>query len=207
MKNDYRKARNQTKKVVAKAKKQAAEEEMKVLWDKPNEVFKLVKFMRKDGKDISGGGCMKDKDGRLVVSEKDRGKLWKNHMEKILNVENEWDHMAKADTVVGPVEEVTYEEVMEAMNKMKLGKAAGPSEVNMDIMASGKFGVGVIKKLCQKILDGKGMPEEWKTSVVVPIFKGKGDVMDCGAYRGVKLLEHAMKIVERVLEKRISEGR
>ena len=27
--------------------------------------------------------------------------------------------------------------------------------------------------------------------------------MSCGAYRGVKLLEHAMKIVERVLEKRI----
>ena len=44
-----------------------------------------------------------------------------------------------------------------------------------------------------------------KASVVVPIFKGKGDVMDCGAYRGVKLLEHAMKIVERVLEKRIRE--
>ena len=29
--------------------------------------------------------------------------------------------------------------------------------------------------------------------------------MDCGAYRGIKLLEHAMKIVERVLEKRIRE--
>ena len=42
------------------------------------------------------------------------------------------------------------------------------------------------------------MPEEWKTRVVVPIFKGKGDVMDCEAYRGVKLLEHAMKIVENV---------
>ena len=42
--------------------------------------------------------------------------------------------------------------------------------------------------------------------MVVPIFKGKGDVMDFGAYRGVKLLEHAMKIVERLLEKRISEG-
>ena len=201
-KNNYRKARNQTKRVVAKAMKQAAEEEMKVLRDKPNEVFKLVKFIRKDGMDINGGGCMKNKDGRLVVSEKDRGKLWKDHMEKIMNVENEWDQMAKADMVEGPVEEVTYEEVMEAMNKMKLGKAAGPSEVNMDmIMASGKFGVGVLKKLCQRVLDGKGMPEEWKTSVVVPIFKGKGDVMDCGAYRGVKLLEHAMKIVERVLEK------
>ena len=44
----------------------------------------------------------------------------------------------KADMVEG----VTDEEVMKAMNKMKLGKAAGPSEVNMDmIIARGKFGV------------------------------------------------------------------
>ena len=75
------------------------------------------------------------------------------------------------------------------------------------IIASGNFGVGVIKKLCQKVLDGKVMPEEWKTSVVVPIFKGKGDVMDCGVYRGVKLLKHAMKIVERVLYKRVGNDR
>ena len=39
--------------------------------------------------------------------------------------------------------------------------------------------------------------------MIVPIFKGKGDVMSCGLYRGVKLLEHAMEIVERVLERRI----
>ena len=39
-----------------------------------------------------------------------------------------------------------------------------------------------------------------KTSVIVPIFKGKSGVMSCESYRGVKLLEHAMKIVERVLE-------
>ena len=148
---------------------------MNVLCTKPNDVFKFVKFIRKEGKDIEGGGCMKDKDGRLVVREKDRGKLRKEHMAKITNVENEWDQM-----VEGPVEGVTDEKVMEAMNKMKFGKAAGPSEVNMDmIIASGKF--GVIKKLCQRVLDGKGMPEEWKTSVVVPIFEGKGDVMHCGA--------------------------
>ena len=61
----------------------------------------------------------------------------------------------------------------------------------------------VIKKLCQRVLDGKSMPEEWKINVVAPISKGKGDMMDCGAYRGVKLLEHAMKIMESVLEKRV----
>ena len=56
------------------------------------------------------------------------------------------------------------------------------------------------------MLDEKGMPEEWKTSVGVQILKGKGDVMDCGAYTEVKLLEHAVKIVERVLENRIRES-
>ena len=205
-KNKCRKARNETKKVIAKAMRLEAEEEMNVLCTTPNDVFKFVKFMRKEGRDTDGGGCMKDKDERLVVSEKDRGKLWKEHMEKIMNVENEWDQVVEVDMVEGPVEGVTDEKVMEAMNKMKLGKAAGPSEANMDmIIASGMFGVGVMKKLCQRVLDGEGMSEEWKTSVVVPIFKGKGNVMDCGAYRGIKLLEHAMKIMERVLENRIRE--
>ena len=60
-------------------------------------------------------------------------------------------------------------------------------------------------ELCQQVLEGKGMPADWGLSVVVPIFKGKGDVMNCGSYRGVKLLEHGMKVVERVLEKRIRE--
>ena len=55
----------------------------------------------------------------------------------------------------------------------------------------------------QHVLHGGGMPDEWKTSVTVPIFKRKSDVMHCGLYRGVKLLKHAMKIVERVLERQI----
>ena len=81
---------------------------MNVLCTKPNDVFKLVKFMRKEGWDINGGACMKDKDGRLVVNEKDRGKLRKEHMEKIMNVENEWDQMVEVNMVEG----VTNEEVM-----------------------------------------------------------------------------------------------
>ena len=74
---------------------------------------------------MHGGVGMTYKDGRIVVNEKDRGKLWKEHMEKIFNVENEWDQIAEADMVEGPVKGITYEEVMKAMNKMKLGKAAG----------------------------------------------------------------------------------
>jgi len=39
--------------------------------------------------------------------------------------------------------------------------------------------------------------------VVLPIYKGKGDPVECGSYRGIKLLEHAMKVVERIFEQRI----
>ena len=90
------------------------------------------------------------------------------------------------------------------MGKMKSGKAARPSEVSLEmITASGVVGIHVMMELYQQVLDGRGMPEDWKMSLVKPIFKGKGDVMSCGAYRGVKLLEHAVKIVESVLESRI----
>ena len=40
-------------------------------------------------------------------------------------------------------------------------------------------------------------------SVLIPLFKGKGDTMNSMAYRGVKLLEHGMKIIENVLERRL----
>ena len=47
--------------------------------------------------------------------------------------------------------------------------------------------------------------EDWKSSVVLPIYKGKGDPIECGSYRGIKLLEHAMKVVERIFEHRIQQ--
>ena len=39
--------------------------------------------------------------------------------------------------------------------------------------------------------------------MIVPIFKEKGDAISCGSYRGVKLLEHAMKIIKRALVRQI----
>ena len=45
------------------------------------------------------------------------------------------------------------------------------------------------------------MPAEWTLCIVVPIFKGKGDIRNCNCYRAVKLLDRGMKVVERVLEK------
>ena len=44
---------------------------------------------------------------------------------------------------------------------MKLGRAAGPSKVNTEMMvASGIIGMEVMVKLCQYVLDGKEISDE-----------------------------------------------
>ena len=43
------------------------------------------------------------------------------------------------------------------------------------------------------------MPVEWALSMVVPIFKRKGDIRYSSCYRAMCLLEHEMKVVETVL--------
>ena len=152
---------------------------MNDLCDKPNNVFKLKKFLKKEGQDLSGRRCLRGTNGKFAFSEKDRKRMWKEHMEKTMNKENAWDQK----TEIGVVE-VSLEEMTIAMKKIKLGKASGLSGVSMErINTSAKVGNDVMMKVCQKVLDGKGMPEDWKTNVMVPIYKGKGDVTNCGAYR------------------------
>ena len=147
---------------------------------------------------------MKGINGRFVFIKKDRKRLWKEHMEKTMNKENAWNQKTENNIVEALVKEVSSEKITIAIKKMKLGKASGLSEVSMEMMnANGKVGIDMIMKFCQRVFDEKGIPKDWKASVMVPIHKEKRDVMNCNAYRGVKLLEHGMKIIERVLEKRI----
>ena len=96
-------------KVVAKAMKETAERELR---EHSNKVFKLVKSMKKDGKDVERGRCMRGSNGRLNFSEIDRGRVWKEYMERIMNEENEWDQNVQADLVEGPFERVSQEELM-----------------------------------------------------------------------------------------------
>ena len=50
---------------------------------------------------------------------------------------------------------------------MKQEKAARLSEITTEmIVAGGRIAEKVMLQLCQRILDGKGIPDEWKTNVV-----------------------------------------
>ena len=49
------------------------------------------------------------------------------------------------------------------------------------------------------------MPEEWRRSMLIPIYKNKGNAQCCGNYRGIKLMSHTMKIWERIIEARLRD--
>ena len=87
---------------------------------------------------------------------------------------------------------------------MKQGKAAGPSGVVVEMMAAGgDLPVEWMTDLCNSIIAEGRIPTDWPKSTLVPLYKGKGDPLECGSYRAIKLLEQRMKVMERVLEQRV----
>ena len=93
-------------------------------------------------------------------------------MSKVMNEENELDQIADADTVQGPIQRVMREEIMEAFKYLKIGKETGRTEAYAEmILSSADNGIRVLMEFCHRILDEKGMPKDWVTSVAISIFK------------------------------------
>ena len=91
-----------------------------------------------------------------------------------------------------------------ALKKMKRHKAPGlPGLVAEMIQATGDIGTKWLLDLCNGIVKEGCIPKDCKSSVVIPIYKGKGDHMECRSYRGIKLLEYAVIVVEKIFEHRI----
>jgi hypothetical protein len=57
--------------------------------------------------------------------------------------------------------------------------------------------------LFNKILESGRMPNAWRSSTIVPIYKKKGDIQQFGNYWGIKLMSHTMKLWERVIDARL----
>ena len=47
------------------------------------------------------------------------------------------------------------------------------------------------------------MLDEWRKSILVPIYKNKGEIQSCTNYRGIKLMCHTIKLWERAIEQRL----
>src|SRR5664279_842920 len=87
---------------------------------------------------------------------------------------------------------------------MKGGKAIGRDGIPIEVWRGlADIAIVLLTKLFNLIFWSNKMPKEWRWSILVPIFKNKGDVQSCTNYRGIKLMSHTMKLWERVIEHRL----
>ena len=150
-KTQYKRLRNQTRKIVARAMRMEANPELNDLYQNCNSVFYFFKKMKKKGKDLEGGRCLRGRNGRLDFIGKDRAKTWKEHTKKIMTEESEWDQIVETNAIEGPVEKMARNEIVEAIEKIKSGKAAGPFEAGVEIIVASDE-IGIVEKC---LMNGK----------------------------------------------------
>ena len=66
---------------------------------------------------------------------------------------------------------------------MKNDRAAGPSGLTSDMLKyAGRADALELWRVFQKILRNGTGPREWCDSLTIPLYKGKGDELQCGKY-------------------------
>ena len=84
------------------------------------------------------------------------------------------------------------------MSKMGRNKACGPDDFPIEaIMVVAEMKPELLTYILQRIM-ADGIPGSWKKGKLIPIFKNKGDILECSNY--IKLMSHFKKLWERIIE-------
>ncbi|KAL5131607.1 putative RNA-directed DNA polymerase from transposon BS [Glycine soja] len=179
-------------------------------WSRDGErsIYRLAKGRERKTRDLDHVKCVKDEEGKVLVHEKDIKERWKVYFHNLFNDEYGYDSSSldtrEEDRNYKYYRRIQKQEVKEALKRMSNGKAVGPDNIPIEVWKTlGDRGLEWLTKLFNEIMRSKRMPEEWRRSTLVPIYKNKGDIQNCANYRGIKLMSHTMKLWERVIERRL----
>ena len=168
-----------------------------------NKMFRVAAQMRKDGRDIHGTKYIKEENGNIDVKEKEVRDRWRKYFSTLLNEENP-NHIEDVEVIEGPIQEISLDEVNGALMTMKNKRAPCSSGITSDMVKlAGETGIIELHRTLQKISSDEICPEEWQNSDTIALFKGKGDSLECGKPRGLRLLEHTMKVFEKIIDARL----
>jgi hypothetical protein len=74
------------------------------------------------------------------------------------------------------------------MKNNKATEFGGISAEALKVLSTKYEGIGILTNLFNQIKNKKIFPSEWKTTIICPIYKGKGCTDEPGHYRGISLL-------------------
>ena len=205
----YKEKKSKAKKAVSMAKGRAYDDLYARLEtnEGEKELYRLGWQRDRAGKDVQHVRVIRDENGNVMVNSETVLKRWKEYFEKQMNEENNRDPRTEEPEVVNEeVNCVSREEVKNALKRMKKGKTVRPDELPVEVWKCvGEMGIEFLTRLFNRLFMGERMPEEWRRSVLIPIYKNKGDAQCCGNYRGINLMSHTRKVWERIIEARLRD--
>ena len=172
------------------------------------DIYRMARVRERKTRDFSQVKCIKDDMDQLLVKEDEIRLRWQEYFDRLYNGDNENTTFQLDDSFDDTnrrfVRRIQESEVKEALKRMKGGKATGPDGIPVEVWRClGDIAIVWLTKLFNRIFRSNKMPEEWRRSILVPIYKNKGDIQSCTNYRGIKLMSHTMKLWERVIEHRL----
>ena len=213
VKDDYRNKDKEVKKSMRNDKRKwidnlATNAEKAAGNGRMKELYEITRTLSNDRSKTSN--AVKDKDGNLLTEESARRERWKEHFEEILNRPIPDDPVTDIENT--PVIEdistryITKDEISSAIKKMKNGKAGGKDEITSELLkADINTTVQWLEGLFKAIWDKESIPRTWRQGLIVKLPK-KGDLTECGNWRGITLTSVPSKVFGRVIIDRIKEG-
>lgn len=177
-------------------------------------IYSMSKGYKNRHDDKPKHATIKDKDGDMITGQENVASRWVEYFEDLLNVENvnedgEEEEVVNDDEIPAAIynndhNPITMAELDKALNLTKNNKSAGPDLIPIEtIKAGGEPLKQLLLELVNLAWNTGTVPEEWNQSIIVPIFKNKGDPLDCQNHRGISLMSHVGKVYERILETRL----
>lgn len=167
--------------------------------------YRVLKNMRSKGK-TKVIGNLKDREGRIITDIENILPRWREYFQEMLgSAEINEDEVEILNLNNEQSEEITKEEIEQAVKRLKNGKAPGNDNIKAEMYKHmGDKGIEILHEIIDTAWRTKEVPEDWKTQTIIPIYK-KGDKTDCRNYRGITLTCTACKVYEIILEKRLRE--
>lgn len=205
---EYKAAKRAAKQAVARAKDAVFAGMYRALDEKGGErlLYNLARVREGKSRDLDRVRCIKDEGGRVLVDELHIKARWQGYFSGLLNggLESVRGASGRSPNDLSSCRRISSEEVKEVVRKMKNGRACGPDGIPLEVWRClGDKGMEWLTSLFNVILRTAVMPGDWRLSTLIPVYKNKGDIQDCGNYRGIKLLSHTMKVWEKVIEMRL----
>ena len=92
-------------------------------------------------------------------------------------------------------------EVKWALGSITLNKASGGDGITVELKDDA---VKVLHSICQQIWKTQQWPQDWKSSVFIPIPR-KDHAKECSNYHTIALISHAHKVMLKILQAKLQK--